>query len=64
MKHIENSSIYEAAENCLIVRKADGFIMGDTIDLGSSDDIENYEDKEFSEEEINNFYESLGIEPK
>jgi hypothetical protein len=61
MKHIDNTSIYTAEDGKLIVRKADGFIMGPDIDLGSADDIENYEEKEFSEEEIDAFYESIGI---
>lgn len=60
MKHIENTSIYKAEEGCFIVRKADGFIMGDAIDLGSSDSIDNYEDKEYTEEKYNEFYERLG----
>lgn len=61
MKHIENTSIYKANEGCFIVRKADGFIMGEDINLGSSDSIDNYEDKEYTDEEYNEFYESLGI---
>lgn len=61
MEHIENTSIYKADEGCFIVRKADGFIMGEDIDLGSSDSIDNYEDKEYTDEEYNEFYESLGI---
>ena len=55
MKHIENSSIYTAEDGKLIVRKADGFIMGPDIDLGSADDIENYEDKVYTEEEYKEF---------
>ena len=61
MEHIENTSIYKADKGCFIVRKADGFIMGEDIDLGSSDSIDNYEDKEYTDEEYNEFYESLGI---
>ena len=61
MEHIENTSIYKADPGCFIVRKADGFIMGEDIDLGSSDSIDNYEDKEYTDEEYNEFYESLGI---
>lgn len=61
MKHIENTSIYKAEEEKLIVRKADNFIMGDAIDLGSEDDINNYEDREFSQEEIDAFYESINF---
>jgi hypothetical protein len=61
MKHIENTSIYKAEEGCFIVRKADGFIMGESIDLGSADSIDNYEDKEYTEEEYNEFNEKYGI---
>ena len=61
MKQIENTSLYTADEGKLIVRKADGFIMGDAIDLGSADSIDNYEERAFSEEEIDAFYERYGI---
>lgn len=56
------NNIYTADEGKLIVRKADDFIMGDAIDLGSADSIENYEERAFTEEEINAFWESLGID--
>ena len=61
MTQIEQSSNYKAAEGCFIVRKADGFIMGEEIDLGSADSIDNYEDKAFTEEERKAFFDSLGI---
>lgn len=64
MKHIENTSIYKAEEGCFIVRKADGFIMGENIDLGSADSINNYEDKKYTEEEYKEFYKSIGINYK
>ena len=62
MKHQENTSIYTAEDGKLIVRKADNFIMGPSIDLGSADSIDNYEEKEFTEEEMKEFYESVGME--
>lgn len=62
MTQIEQSSNYKAAEGCFIVRKSDGFIMGEEIDLGSADSIDNYEDKEYTEESYNAFYESIGME--
>lgn len=62
MKQKENTSIYKAEEGCFIVRKADGFIMGEDIDLGSADSIDNYEDKEYTEESYKEFYESIGME--
>lgn len=61
MTQIEQSSNYKAAEGCFIVRKVDGFIMGEDIDLGSADSIDNYEDKPYTEEERKAFYESIGI---
>lgn len=51
---------YTAGEGKLIVRKKDDFIMGARIDLGSADSIDNYEEREFTEEEIEDFYKSLG----
>lgn len=60
----QEGNIYTADEGKLIVRKADDFIMGDAIDLGSADSIENYEERAFTEEEIAAFWESLGIEWK
>lgn len=52
---------YQAEEGNFIVRKSDGFIMGEGIDLGSSDSIENYEEQPYTEESYNEFYESLGL---
>lgn len=56
------NNIYTADEGKLIVRKEDDFIMGDAIDLGSADSIENYEDRAFTQEEVDAFWESVGIE--
>lgn len=61
MKHIENTSIYKAEEGCFIVRKSDNFIMGEDIDLGSADSIENYKDEPYTEESYKEFYESIFI---
>ena len=55
-------NIYYAAEGCFIVRKADNFIMGEAIDLGTADSIDNYEDQPYTEESYKEFYESLGID--
>ena len=57
----QDNNKYYANDGKLIVRKEDDFIMGDAIDLGSADSIDNYEERAFSEEEINAFWESLGI---
>lgn len=58
-----NERIYKADKGCFIVRKVDNFIMGEEIDLGTADSIDNYEDQPYTEESYNQFYESLGIEP-
>ena len=61
MKQLKET-IYQADEGCFIVRKADDFIMGESIDLGSADSLDNYEDRPFTEESYKEFYDSLGIE--
>ena len=61
MINIEGS-IYKADEGCFIVRKGDNFIMGEGIDLGGADSIENYKDEPYTEESYRAFYESLGME--
>lgn len=52
---------YFAEEGKFIVRKSDGFVMGENIDLGSEDSIKNYEEKEYTEEEYDAFYESINM---
>jgi len=59
MTHAENSNLYRADEGRLFVRKSDGFVMGDGIDLGVADSIDNYEEREFTPEEIEAFLESV-----
>jgi len=61
MKQIDETR-YQANEGCFIVRKSDNFIMGETIDLGSADSIDNYEDKPFTEETYKDFYDSIGVQ--
>lgn len=60
----QNRNIYTAEAGNFIIRKADGFIMGEEIDLGSADSIENYEEKPYTEEERKAFYENIGIKIK
>jgi len=57
----QDNNIYTADKGKLIVRISDNYIMGDAIDLGSADSIENYEERNFTPEEIENFWESLEI---
>ena len=59
MKQI-HETLYQANEGCFIVRKSDDFIMGESIDLGSADSIDNYEDIPFTEESYRDFYASVG----
>lgn len=51
-----------ADEGCFIVRKSDQKIMGEAIDLGSDDNIENYEDQAHTDESYREFYASIGID--
>lgn len=47
---------YKAEEGCFIVRKEDGFIMGEDICLGDNDSIDNYKDRQYTPEEYEEFY--------
>ncbi len=58
----QNGINYTADEGNFIVRKQDGFIMGEDICLGSADSIDNYEEQPYTEESYEAFYESIGIE--
>ena len=60
MKHVDGSR-FKAEEGCFIVRKADNFIMGEDIDIGSADSLDNYEDQPYTEESYKEFYESIGM---
>lgn len=53
---------YKADAGCFIVRKSDQVIMGEAIDLGSEDSIENYEDQPYTDESYREFYASVGID--
>lgn len=56
----QNGNIYTANKGNFIVRTSDQLIMGEEIDLGISDSIENYEEQPYNEESYNAFYESIG----
>lgn len=47
---------YKAEEGCFIIRKEDGFIMGEDICLGGSDVVDNYIDYIYTPEEYEEFY--------
>lgn len=51
---------YNADKGNFIVRKADNFIMGESICLGDVDTIDNYTEVEYTEESYKAFYESIG----
>ena len=60
MTYYDETHLYKVDSNSnLIVRKQDNVIMGDSIDLGESDSIDNYEEREFTSEEIQNFWKSI-----
>lgn len=56
-----NGNLYIADEGNFIIRKSDGFIMGTEIDLGSADNIDNYDEKPYTQEEYDGFNEKYGI---
>ena len=62
MKHNENSRMYKADDGKMIVRVSDGKVIGDGICLGDSDDIGNYEEREFTEEQRAQFFKDIGME--
>lgn len=65
MKHNENTRLYEADDGKMLVRKFDGKVVGDGICLGDSDDISNYEEREFTEEQRAQFFKNIGMkDPK
>lgn len=62
MKHNENSRMYEADDGKMLVRVSDGKVIGDGICLGDNDDISNYEEHEFTEEQRVQFFKDIGME--
>lgn len=62
MTHIDGTSLYAADDGKMFVRRSDGFIMGDGIDMGLNDSIDNYEERPFTEEERAAFWESMGVD--
>lgn len=60
----QNGNKFTAEDGNFIIRKADNLIMGEGIDLGSADSIDNYEEQPYTEKSYKAFYESIGIEPR
>ena len=64
MTHEYGTNLYWADDDKMFVRK-DGTIMGDGIDLGPDNSIDNYEERVFTEEERAAFWKSIGLkDPK
>lgn len=57
----QENNMYYAEPGKLIFRKSDDFIMGDGICLWIEDNIDNYEERDVTEDEMNAFYESVGL---
>ena len=53
---------YNAESGNFIIRKNDGFIMGESICLGDLDSIDNYMEEAYTSESYKSFYEKLGLE--
>lgn len=62
MRHDDGTNLYEADDGKMFVRLSDGKIMGDGIDLGADDSIDNYEERTFTEEERAAFWGSIGMD--
>lgn len=62
MRHDDGTNLYEADDGKMLVRRSDGAIMGDGVDLGINDTIANYEERTFTEEERAAFWESIGMD--
>jgi hypothetical protein len=62
MIHIDGTSFYEADDGKMFVRISDGLIMGDGLDLGVEDTIDNYEERTFTEEERAAFWKFIGMD--
>ena len=62
MRHNENSRMYEADDGKMLVRVSDSKVIGDGICLGDNDDISNYEEREFTDEQRAQFFKDIGME--
>lgn len=60
MTHKEGTNFYTADEGKMLVRKSDGQVMGDGVDLGVDDSIGNYEERLFTDAERAAFWASIG----
>lgn len=53
---IVKGNIYVAEENMILVRKSDETSVGKAIQLVSSDSIDNYYEREYTQEEYDKLY--------
>lgn len=53
---IVKGNIYVAEENMILVRKSDEIPVGKAIQLVSSDSIDNYYEREYTQEEYDELY--------
>ena len=58
---VQNGNIYTADEGKWFIRKSDSFVMGESMDMGVEDSIENYDEIAYTQEEYNEFCEKCGI---
>ena len=62
MKHIDKASLHEIDDGKMIICKPDHFIIGDGIDLGINDTIDNYEKRTFADKERIAFWKTIRID--
>lgn len=62
MKHAEGTRMYKADDGKMIVRVADGKVVGDDLWLGVNDNIANYREDAFTEEQRAQFFKGIGME--
>lgn len=59
----ETDTLWYADEGKFIVRKNDNAVMGEGINIGVEDSIDNYMEREYTQEEFEQFYANLGMKP-
>lgn len=62
MVYDEKNKIYTADDGKMFIRKSDGKIFGDHVQLGQRSSIANYEEREFTEEDRAAFWESISMD--
>jgi hypothetical protein len=62
MTYDKGRNLYISDEGKMFVRKADGKVFGDRVQLGWNGSIDNYEERVFTEEERAAFWKSVGMD--